>query len=70
MSWNYQEIEEQIIKDKGQVIDPQSLEVFRIKYLGKKGLISDMYGSLAKANKEEKPLIGKKANEIKQNIGF
>ncbi len=68
MSWNYQEIEEQILRDKEQVKDAQSLETFRIKYLGKKGLLAEMYSSLSMATKEEKPLIGKKANEIKINV--
>lgn len=68
MSWNYQEIEDQIANEKAQVQDPSSLEAFRIKYLGKKGLLQEMYASLATASKEEKPLLGKKANEIKNDV--
>jgi phenylalanyl-tRNA synthetase alpha chain len=68
MAWNYQEIIEQIKKDKEHINDAAALENFRIKYLGKKGLLAEMYASLSQAPREEKPVIGKKANEIKKDV--
>lgn len=47
------------------ISDAKALEVFRIKYLGKKGLVQDLYASLAAAPVEEKRVIGKNANILK-----
>lgn len=69
MSWNFDEIKENIKSESQNVSDSKALEDFRIKYLGKKGLITEIYGSLAQASKEEKPLIGKSANEVKKLAG-
>ena len=63
------EIQDKIKSEK--IKDLKDLESFRIKYLGKKGFISECYQLLAKANKEEKKEIGQKTNQIKlliQNI--
>jgi len=65
MSFDYEEIKIQIQNEIKSVSTTQELENFRIKYLGKKGLVSSLYASLASAPKEEKPLIGKNANIIK-----
>ncbi|MGE0267799.1 MAG: phenylalanine--tRNA ligase subunit alpha [Candidatus Omnitrophota bacterium] len=54
-----------INKEAQSLSNDQDLETFRIKYLGKKGLIQDIYASLVKVSNEEKPLLGKSANEIK-----
>ncbi len=66
MSMNFEEIKASISTEAAQVSDAQQLEAFRIKYLGKKGVIQDIYASLAQAPNEEKRTIGKAANEIKQ----
>ena len=65
MTFNFEEIKTQIQSDSSNVSTSQELEAFRIKYLGKKGLVASMYASLATASKEEKPLIGKNTNIIK-----
>ena len=63
---------EQLLQDAENdiqaVANPQDLEAFRIKYLGSKGLVKEMYAFLAKAPKEEKPLLGKQANMVKNGI--
>ncbi len=68
MDWDYQQILQEIEKDKENIKNAASLEQFRVKYLGKKGLVAQMYASLAKATQEQKPIIGKKSNEIKKAI--
>ena len=55
-------------KDIIGVEDERGLEEFRIKYLGKKGLVAGLYVSLFTATKEEKPLLGKQTNDLKNYI--
>ena len=45
------------------------LEAVRIEYLGaKNGRLRDLQGLLGKASKEEKPLVGKRFNEVKEAV--
>jgi phenylalanyl-tRNA synthetase alpha chain len=47
----------------------EELEEARITYLGaRKGRLKDLQSSLGKVPKEEKPLVGKKFNEVKQAV--
>ncbi|VBB45408.1 phenylalanine tRNA synthetase, alpha subunit [uncultured Desulfatiglans sp.] len=48
--------------------DAGALEAFRIAYLGKKGLITALMKGLGAVAPEERPLLGKLANELKQRI--
>ena len=68
MSWNFQDIKEGVEKDVEAIKTSQELEDFRIKYVGRKGLISQMYASLASASKEEKPTLGKNINDLKLTV--
>ena len=68
MPWNFQEIEETLQKDAQGILTVQDFEQFRLKYIGKKGLISQMYSSLGSLSTEERPLVGKKANELKNRV--
>ncbi|MBU0468667.1 MAG: phenylalanine--tRNA ligase subunit alpha [Candidatus Omnitrophica bacterium] len=68
MEWDFQSIRQEAQKEAISISDQTSLESFRIKYLGKKGLIPQVYSSLATASKEEKPLLGKNVNELKNFI--
>jgi phenylalanyl-tRNA synthetase alpha chain len=45
--------------------DPEAVEAFRIKYLGKKGLLTDYFGELKNIAKEEKRAFGQAVNELK-----
>ena len=56
---------EQAIKN---VRDEQSLEAVRIKYLGRKGLVSELMGKLLELDKEKKPAAGKNLNILKKDI--
>jgi len=68
MSWNFAEILEQA-KTEAQAVDsPQAMEAFRLKYLGKKGLVAAIFGSLGQAQPQEKAAIGKGANDLRQLV--
>ncbi len=43
------------------------LEVFRIKYLGTKGILKDLFEQFKSVGSEEKRVLGKVLNEFKQN---
>ena len=65
MNWNFEEIQAKAQQEIATARDQQALEEFRIRYLGRKGLLSEIYVSLASASPQEKPLIGKGANILK-----
>ena len=46
--------------------DPEALEAFRVRYLGKKGLLNDYFRALKDYQKERKREFGKKVNELKE----
>ncbi|MEF9991190.1 MAG: phenylalanine--tRNA ligase subunit alpha [Romboutsia sp.] len=46
----------------------ESLESLRVKYLGKKGEITSIRKEMGKLSQEERPVIGKVANEVAQAI--
>ena len=47
------------------VQDVQQLEELRIKYIGRNGLISSLFDDLKNASKEEKPVLGKSLNALR-----
>lgn len=49
--------------------DAPQLEAVRIEFLGaKNGRMRDLQGLLGKVSKEEKPLVGKRFNEVKEKV--
>src|ERR1700750_456582 len=53
----------------GSANNAGDLETARIEYLGaKNGRLRDLQGLLGKATKEEKPLVGKRFNEVKEAV--
>jgi len=51
------------------VTDSVSLEQYRIKYLGRKGLITRMLTQIGKVPVEQRPAAGQLANKIKNEVG-
>jgi phenylalanyl-tRNA synthetase alpha chain len=45
--------------------DPEEVESFRIKYLGRKGHLNEILSEFKNLPNEEKPQVGKKINELK-----
>jgi len=48
--------------------DETSVENLRLKYLGKKGLVTDLLKIMGSLSAEEKPLFGKQVNELKAEV--
>lgn len=68
-------MEDELLRLKGEALagmaaahDSEALEACRVHYLGRKGLFSTVLRSLGKAADEDRPRLGKLANEIKQEL--
>lgn len=59
---------EEFQKDSSTVIDLKILEEIRIKYLAKNGLVTNLFEELKSVPKEEKPLLGKSLNSLRDQI--
>src|ERR1700691_3486368 len=68
MQWDFLNILEQAKTEAQAVNSPQALEAFRLKYLGKKGLVADIFASLGKADGADKAAIGKGANDLRNLV--
>lgn len=56
------------LKALSQVKDLKGIEEFRIKYLGRKGLIPQMLSRIGKLSAEQKPRAGKLANKLNKQV--
>jgi len=61
-------IQTQIIDDLAAVTTTQSLEEVRIKYLGRKGLLAELTGSIPNLAIEQRGAFGKEVNALKNKI--
>lgn len=48
-----------------QIMDSESLESFRLKYLSRKGLLNDLFEDFKNVDKTQKGAVGKALNELK-----
>lgn len=48
--------------------DAEGIEAFRIRFLGRKGILKDLYGSLKEAGPEERKELGKVINELRNSV--
>ena len=48
--------------------DPEKYESLKIKYLGRKGLIADLFSNIPNTSIEERPKYGKDLNKLKNEI--
>ena len=64
----FEKIGKEAISDLKNVTDLDSLEQFRIKYLGRKGLVIQMLSQIGKLPPEIKPQAGQLANKVKNEI--
>lgn len=48
------------------VADPVELENFRLKFISRNGLLTTLFEELKSVSREEKPVVGKKLNEVKK----
>lgn len=55
-------------KELAEVTDSAGLEAFRVKYLGRKGLISSLMKELGGVPEEDRPRLGQLANQVKKDL--
>ena len=60
-----EEVKRSIEEDLKEVSDLKTLNDLRVKYLGKKGLISELNSEIKNIPNEEKKEFGKKVNEVR-----
>lgn len=61
-------IKEEAIRSIENIGDLDALEDIRIKYMGKKGELTSVLRGMGKLSKEERPVMGQLANEIREDI--
>jgi len=68
MLGQFEEVGKDALADLEKVSDLAALEDFRIKYLARKGQITQMLGQIGRLLPEEKPAAGQLANKIKKEV--
>nr|WP_138205162.1 phenylalanine--tRNA ligase subunit alpha [Haloimpatiens lingqiaonensis] len=68
MKENLQQIKESALEELKKVVSKDELEAIRVKYLGKKGELTSILRGMGKLSAEERPLVGKLANEVRECI--
>ncbi len=63
-----EDLKEKFLNELKSVISPADLFQLRVIYLGKKGYITAALKELSSATPEQRPLLGKKINDVKQFI--
>jgi phenylalanyl-tRNA synthetase alpha chain len=62
------QIKKQFQDEMAKVKDMQALDNVRVQFLGKKGEMTQFMKGMGKLTKEERPVVGKLANEVRQEI--
>ncbi|MGB4544571.1 MAG: phenylalanine--tRNA ligase subunit alpha [Smithellaceae bacterium] len=60
-----QQLEKDALAELGKAVSEDALLAVRTKYLGRKGLLTGMLRNISQVPADEKPLFGKRCNEIK-----
>ena len=68
MQEELKKIEADALAELQTVTNSADLEGLRIKYFGRKGLLSDVMRGMGKLSKAERPAVGKLANEVRGNL--
>jgi phenylalanyl-tRNA synthetase alpha chain len=65
---NISDIEKDAFEEIQKAQDVSDLEKARIKYLGRRGIITDIMSRLPELAPEQRPLVGKQANDLKVKL--
>jgi phenylalanyl-tRNA synthetase alpha chain len=68
MKDKFEKIKQEFIQEFKAVKNAQQFEALRVKYLSKKGIVQGLFGLMREASPQEKPLLGKEINDLKQFI--
>ncbi|MFZ4450617.1 phenylalanine--tRNA ligase subunit alpha [Salibacterium aidingense] len=63
-----QELGKEAIQEIRDADSVKALESVRVKYLGKKGPITEVLRGMGQLSEEERPKVGQKANEVREEI--
>ena len=63
-----QSLKAEAVKALSAISGQQSLEEFRVTFLGRKGLLSSVMKELSQAPKEDRPRLGQLANTVKKEV--
>jgi phenylalanyl-tRNA synthetase alpha chain len=64
-----QELKRRALEEAAAAAAADALEAVRVKYLGRKGLLPEIMQGLKDMDPAERPLAGRYANELKQELG-
>ena len=62
------DLREQALAELKAVEDAAALDSIRVKYLGKKGELTNLLKQMGKLSAEERPVMGQLANEIRAEL--
>jgi len=68
MKEKFKEVEKKAVQELESINDQPGLEVFRVKYLGKKGMLTSLMKQMKDLSADERPEIGKLANRVKNQL--
>jgi len=68
MSWDFEQLSRTAVGEIGQAGNLKDLEALRIKYLGRKGLIPEIYAAMATLPADERPKVGKYTNDLRNRV--
>ena len=66
MKEKLEQLKAQLTSELGTAADPKALEDLRVKYLGKKGSITDLLKGMKSLSNDEKKSFGQMVNSLKQ----
>jgi len=62
------QLREEALEELGGLDEIQALEGFRIKFLGKKGVVAGLYGRMGALTPEERPAFGQAVNALRDEL--
>lgn len=68
MKEKLEEIQSMALEEIKNVTDAKSLQDIRVRILGKKGSLTSVLRGMGKLSKEERPIVGELANEVRTEI--
>ena len=68
MKERLQQLEKEINENLNNARTPEQIEEIRIKYIGRKGMLTEMIKTIKDVSAADKPYVGKKINELKRAV--
>ena len=68
MQTELNQIETEALSELKAVTNPPELEALRLKYFGRKGMLTNVMKGMGALSKEERPIVGKLANEMREKV--